>query len=156
MKKMFSFLLVLSLLILICLPQSTFAYSYQGPEAELINLINAERAKSGTQPIAINWEVARIARYKSEEMKRHGLFSHESLVYGNPSEQLARFNVPHSIVGANIAMGHETPEEVLDAWLSSQSHHANLVNAEYTSAGAGLSVDDDGIHYWTLMLVKDR
>ena len=88
-------------------------------------------------------------------MKRHGLFSHESLVYGSPAQQLTRFNVPHSIVGANIAMGHETSEEVLEAWLNSQSHHANLVNAEYTSAGVGLSICDDGIYYWTLMLVKD-
>ena len=153
MKKVFLFLL--SLMLISCHTLTVASYNYHGPEAELINLINRERAKSGAQPLDLNWEIARLARYKSEEMKRHGLFSHESLVYGSPAQQLTRFNVPHCIVGANIAMGYETSEEVLEAWLNSQNHHANLLNAEYTSAGVGLSIDDNGIYYWTLMLVKD-
>ena len=155
MKKVYWLLIAVCLVFLAGPPHRAYAYHYQGPEAELIGLINAERAKTGTPPLTVNWEVARLARYKSEEMKRHGLFSHESLVYGSPDQQLIRFNVPHSIVGANIAMGQETSQDVLEAWLSSQSHHFNLVNAEYTSAGVGLSIDDDGMYYWTLMLVKD-
>jgi len=147
--------LLLSIFIVFCLPNAVAAYSYQGPEAELIGLINAERTKTGAPPLTVNWEVARLARYKSEEMKRHGVISHESLVYGNPSQQLTRFQVPHSMVGANIAMGHETPQDVLEAWLNSQCHHVNLVSAEYTSAGVGVSVDDNGIYYWTLILVGE-
>jgi len=144
------------MLIVFCLPNTVAAYIYQGPEAELIALINAERAKNGAPALTENWEVARLARYKSEEMKRHGVFCHESLVYGSPDQLLARFSVPHNVVGSNIAMGQETPQQVLGAWLNSQSHHANLVNTEYTSAGVGLSIDDNGIYYWTLMLVRDH
>jgi len=155
MKRAYSFLLATCIALLICLPQGAYAYHYQGPEAELICLINAERVKNGAAPLTQNWEVARVARYKSEEMKRHGMLCHESLVYGSPAQQLTRFNVPHSVVGANIAMGHETPRLVLDAWLNSQNHYANLIDDKYTSAGVGLSIDDDGIFYWTLMLVKD-
>ena len=155
MKKVLAFLLVFNMFILFCLPHTVFSYNYQGPEAELIALINAERAKNGVSDLIINWEVARLARYKSEEMKRHGMFSHESLVYGSPAQQLTRFQVQHSTVGANIAMGHETSLEVLEAWRNSQSHYANLVNAEYTSAGVGLSIDDNGIYYWTLMLIGE-
>jgi len=135
--------------------QCAAAYSYHGPEMELIELINAERAASDTPPLAFNREVARLARYKSEEMKRHGLLEHESLVYGSPDQQLATFNVPYNRVAANIAMGHESSMAVFQAWVSSQSHHANMVNAEYTSAGVGLSVDDDGIYFWTLVLIKE-
>jgi len=155
-KKAFTFLFILNLLFISHQPQMATAYSYHGPESELILLINAERAENGVPPLAINWEVMRVARYKSEEMKRHGLLSHESLVYGSPTQQLTRFQIPHSLVGANIAMGQETPQDVLEAWRNSRSHHSNLVNADYTSAGVGLSIDDGGIYYWTLMLVKEN
>lgn len=154
MKKMLTLLCFLMLFIF-CLPCTAAAYDYQGPEAELIMLINAERAKTGVPPLSFNFEVARLARYKSEEMRRHGMLCHESLVYGSPAQQLSRFQVPHSAVGANIAMGQETSLAVLEGWRSSQSHHANMVNAEFTSAGVGLSIDENGMHYWTLMLVGE-
>lgn len=154
-KKIFAFVCMLCMFIVFCQPNLIAEYNYHGPEAELIMLINTVRAKNGAPPLSVNWEVARLARYKSEEMKRHGMFSHESLVYGSPEEQLARFQVPHTLVGANIAMGQESPREVLEAWLGSQGHHANLVNVVYTSAGVGFSADDDGIYFWTLMLVGE-
>ncbi|MCL2406021.1 MAG: CAP domain-containing protein [Defluviitaleaceae bacterium] len=146
---------MLSIFIMLFLPCMVSAYSYQGPETELVALINTERAKNGAPALVVNWEVARLARYKSEEMKRHGMLSHESLVYGSPAQQLTRFMVPHSMVGSNIAMGHETSQQVLEAWISSHDHHTNLLNAKYTSAGVGLSIDDDGIYYWTLLLVNE-
>ena len=153
MKKTFPLFFVLAVCCMLCLPQALLAYEYQGPEAELIALINKERVKNGSKPLTINWEAARLARYKSEEMKRHGLFSHESLVYGSPQETMERFQVPFELVGSNIAMGQETAAEVLEAWRSSQSHYANILRAEYTSAGVGVSVDDGGIFYWTVLLV---
>jgi len=152
MKKVITLFFALTIVLQI---QVAAAYQYQGPEAELINLINSERTQNGVPPLAINWEVSRLARYKSEEMKQHSLFSHDSLVYGSPSQTLERFRVPYSVVGANIAMGQETAMEVLEAWLSSPSHRANLINAEFESAGTGLSWDDNGIAYWTLIMIGE-
>ena len=153
MKKTLTLFFVLAVCLTLCLPQAIFGFEYRGQEVELVQLINAERAKNGSPPLTINWEVARLARYKSEEMKRHGLFSHESLVYGSPQETLERFQVPFELVGSNIAMGQETATEVLEAWRNSQSHYANIIRAEYTSAGVGVSVDEGGIFYWTVLLV---
>ena len=156
MKKTFTLFFALAVCCIFCLPQTIWAYEYQGPEAELIALINKERVKNGSEPLTINWEVARLARYKSEEMKRHGLFSHESLVYGSPAQTLERFQVPFDLVGSNIAMGHETAAAVLEAWRNSQNHYTNIIRPDYTSAGAGLSIDDDGISYWTLLLIQSK
>ena len=167
MKKLFSLITVLA--ILLCMTtgaithenpeQSTvsepMSYQYQGAETDLITLINNERAANGAYPLAINWEVARLARYKSEEMRTHRLFGHESLVYGSLAQILDRFHVPYSAVGANIAKGQETAGEVMDAWRGSPGHHANLINQSFTSAGVGLSWDEYGIPYWTLILIAD-
>jgi len=153
-KKLHVFFVVIKTFVILCMfSPLALAYSYQGPEVELVALINTERAGNGVSPLVVNWEIARLARYKSEEMSRHGMLCHESLVYGSPAQQLARFQVPHRVVGANIAMGQESSQCILDAWRSSQSHHANLINAEFTNAGVGLSIDDNGIYYWTLILV---
>jgi len=152
MKKTLGVLLIL--FIASCLPL-TAAYQYHGPEVELITLVNAERKANNVPPLAINWELARLARYKTEEMKTHQLISHESLIYGDPNETLDRFEVPYKSMGANIAMGQETAHDVIEAWLSTPGHHANLINPEYTSAGVGLSFDDNNIPYWTLILIAE-
>ena len=142
-------------LVALFFPLQVAAYSYQGPEAELIALINAERGKNNIPLLAFNQEVARLARYKSEEMKRHGMLCHQSLVYGSPEQMLSRFAVPQATVGANIAMGQESSREVMEAWANSKYHYANMMNAEFTGAGVGLGVDDNGIYYWTLILVGE-
>ena len=153
MKKSFAFLLALVVCCICSVPYTFWAYDYQGPEVELIELINKERAENGSAPINMDWEMTRLARYRSEEMRQHGLFSHESLVYGSPAQTLERFHISYCLVGSNIAMGHETAQEVFEAWRVSQSHYDNIVYGEYTGAGVGLSVDDNGVYYWTLLLV---
>ena len=131
------------------------SYQYKGPETELIDLVNSERKANGIPPLVINWEVTRLARYKSEEMRKHRLLGHESFAYGNPAQTLDRFHVPYSAVGANIAKGQETAQDVINAWRGSPGHHANLINQSFTSAGVGLSSDEYGIPYWTLILIGD-
>lgn len=151
MRK-FSFVVLFAAVFLL-LPLPVIAYEYQGPEAELVSLINKERELGGIPPLIVDWEIARLARYKSEEMKNHGLFDHESLVYGNPAQLLERFHIQFCRAGANIAMGQDTPQEVMDAWHGSTGHKANLINPDFTRAGVGLAQDENGILYWTLMLV---
>lgn len=151
---MFSLIpMLLALASVLCAPITTAAYQYQGPEAELIAILNEERKAQGIPPINIDWELTRLARYKSEEMKNHQLFHHESLIYGNPEQLLDRFQVPYNQVGANIAMGHDTPHQVINAWLNSPGHKANMVAPIFKAAGVGVSLDDNGIPYWTLILV---
>ena len=146
MKNIF---LVLVIGTLLSLP---VGYEYHGPETELIVLINQEREASGAPPLTICWEITRIAGYKSEEMKRHRLFDHESIVYGDPAQTLDTFFIPHNVIGANIAMGQESPQCVATAWFNSPGHMANLVNPAFKKAGVGISVDEFDIPYWTLIM----
>jgi uncharacterized protein YkwD len=128
-------------------------FSFIGPETELINAVNHQRAVHGVPPLAVNWETARLARYRAEEMVKLEFFGHESRIYDCTDEMLVRFGVPFSAVGVNIAKGQETAEEVLNAWLTSETHRQVLLNAEYTSAGVGLAFCED-FPYWTLILTS--
>jgi uncharacterized protein YkwD len=124
-----------------------------GPETDLVAEINREREASGIGTLEFDWELARIARYKTEEMAQLGFFGHESLLYGSPCETLARFGVEFLGVGANIAKGQDCPREVLDAWLLSPAHRENLLNAEFSAAGVGITIRD-GIPFWSLILTS--
>lgn len=122
-------------------------------EAEVVALCNAERKKAGLKPLSINWEVARVARYKSEDMKKMNYFSHESPVYGSPFDMLKSFNIKYKTAGENIAKGQRTAQAVVTAWMNSPGHKANILNASYTETGVGFC-EGNNTTYWTMIFIS--
>lgn len=123
-------------------------------EAEVIRLVNIQRSKNGLQPLAANWQVGRVARYKSQDMINKHYFSHTSPTYGSPFNMMETFGIKFSAAGENIAMGQRTPAEVVNAWMNSPGHRANILNPSYTQLGVGLAKDSNGTCYWTQMFIK--
>lgn len=120
-------------------------------ENEVIALTNQERAKQGLPPLKQNWELSRVARYKSEDMSDKNYFSHTSPTYGSPFNMIKSFGISHSAAAENIAQGQRTAAEVVKAWMNSSGHRANILNGTYTEIGVGY--DPDG-NYWTQMFIK--
>ena len=119
-------------------------------ESEVVRLVNAVRAENGLRPLAVNWELARVARYKSEDMVANRYFSHTSPTYGTPFQMIRSFGLSYRTAGENIAYGQRTPAEVMDAWMNSSGHRANILNASYTQIGVGYCADG---RYWTQMFI---
>lgn len=119
-------------------------------EAEVVRLVNAERAKYGLSALKQNWELARVARYKSQDMKDKGYFSHTSPTYGSPFQMMKSFGISYRTAGENIAKGQRTPEAVVRAWMNSSGHRANILNASFTEIGVGYVASG---HYWTQMFI---
>lgn len=120
-------------------------------EKQVVNLVNIERAKNGLKPLRENWELSRVARYKSNDMKDQGYFSHTSPIYGSPFKMMKDFGISYSYAGENIAMGQRTPEEVMKAWMNSPGHRQNILNSNFTEIGVGYAVNERGTPYWTQM-----
>ena len=119
-------------------------------EAEVIRLVNAERAKAGLSPLTANWELSRIARYKSQDMRDNNYFSHTSPTYGSPSTMIRSFGLHFRASGENIAMGYTTPAAVVAGWMNSSGHRANILSASYTQIGVGYVAAGS---YWTQMFI---
>lgn len=119
-------------------------------ESEVIRLVNEIRRENGLQPLAANWELSRVARYKSQDMRDKGYFSHTSPTYGSPFQMIKAFGLSYRTAGENIAMGYRTPQAVVDSWMNSSGHRANILNAGYTQIGVGYV--EQG-HYWTQMFI---
>ena len=121
-------------------------------EEEVVVLVNAERAKQGLRPLQMNWQVARVARYKSDDMRDNNYFSHTSPLYGSPFDMLKKFNVSYRSAGENIAKGQKTAKAVVNAWMNSEGHRKNIMNSGFTEIGVGYSVGR-GSTYWTQIFI---
>ena len=119
-------------------------------EAEVIRLVNQIRTQNGLKPLTANWELSRVARYKSQDMVENRYFSHTSPTYGSPFQMIRAFGLSYRTAGENIAYGYRTPQAVVDAWMNSSGHRANILNASYTQIGVGYVPSG---HYWTQMFI---
>ncbi len=119
-------------------------------ESEVIRLVNEKRKANGLKPLTYDWELSRVARYKSQDMKDNNYFSHQSPVYGSPFDMIKNFGITYRSAGENIAKGQRTPEAVVNAWMNSSGHRANILNSSYTKIGVGYVANGN---IWTQMFI---
>lgn len=115
-------------------------------ESAVVSLVNEIRAQYGLSALTLDENLCRYARVKSQDMQQKGYFSHESPTYGSPFDMMRAFGISYSYAGENIAMGYSSAQSVVDAWMNSASHRANILSANFTSIGVGY-VANGG--YWT-------
>lgn len=123
-------------------------------ENRVFTLVNQERARRGLGALTNNWQLARVARYKSTDMMNKHYFSHTSPTYGSPFKMMENFGIRFSAAGENIAKGQRTPEEVMKSWMNSPGHRANILGGNYTQIGIGFAKDGNGVTYWTQMFIR--
>ena len=119
-------------------------------ESEVIRLVNEIRQQNGLRPLAANWELSRVARYKYQDMRDNGYISHNSPTYGTPFQMLSAFGLSYRTAGENIAKGYASPQAVVNGWMNSSGHRANILNASYTQIGVGYV---SGGNYWTQLFI---
>lgn len=120
-------------------------------EQEVIRLVNEIRKEKGLSPLTYDWQLARVARIKSQDMKDNRYFSHTSPIYGSPFQMMRDFGISYRTAGENIAKGYATPQAVVNAWMNSSGHRANILSASFTKIGVGYV---PGGHYWTQMFIS--
>ena len=123
-------------------------------EQQVFELVNKERAARGLSLLKYNYELARMARIKSQDMIDRKYFAHESPTYGSPFKMMESFGFKFSSAGENIAYGQKTAAEVMNAWMNSAGHKANILSETYTTIGVGVAKTAGGTLYWTQEFMK--
>lgn len=123
----------------------------QAVEQEVVRLVNVERAKAGLPALKADWELARVAEHKSQDMADKNYFSHTSPTYGSPFTMMKNYGIAYKSAGENIAQGQTTAAQVVNAWMNSAGHKANILNQNYTHIGVGFVADGN---YWTQMFIQ--
>ena len=120
-------------------------------ELEVVKLVNQERAAYGLEPLSISSELCAGARLKSEDMQKNNYFSHTSPTYGTAFDLMKSLGISYHTAGENIAQGYTTPSAVVEAWMNSEGHRANILSSTYTSIGVGYVAEGN---YWTQWFIS--
>jgi uncharacterized protein YkwD len=67
---------------------------------------------------------------------------------------MKNFGISYQAAAENIAAGQTTPQEVVQAWMNSPGHRANILNGNYTYIGVGYAKGGSQRHYWTQMFIS--
>lgn len=106
-------------------------------EEEVVRLVNIERQKAGLSAVQHRADVKNVAEKKAMDMINSNYFSHTSPNYGSPFDMLKTFGISYRAAGENIAKGQKSPQEVMNSWMNSSGHRANILNGQYNSIGVG-------------------
>lgn len=113
---------------------------------QVVSLVNEERAKAGLPALAMSEDLNQAALVRAKETTQS--FSHTRPNGTSFSTVLAENGISYKGAGENIAWGQRTPEAVVTAWMNSEGHRANILNAKYTTIGVGYYQNASQTPYW--------
>ena len=116
-------------------------------EADVFDLVNAERAKVGCSPLKAGGALSDLARAHSKDMAARGFFDHTNPDGETPWDRAEKAGVS-GLGGENIARGQSDAEAVMASWMNSEGHRANILNCDFTTMGVGAHMGEGG-PWWT-------
>lgn len=114
---------------------------------QVLTLVNAERAKIGCVPLTADAELAELAEAFSKDMAARDFFDHVDPDGNDPWDRAEAAGVT-GLGGENIARGQADAAAVMDAWMNSPGHRANILNCNFRTLGVGV-FEGDGGPWWT-------
>ncbi|MFD5465349.1 CAP domain-containing protein [Kitasatospora sp. NPDC127059] len=123
-----------------------------GPNAsyaqQVVDLVNAERAKAGCGPVGADPRLASAAQSHSDDMADRNYFDHASPEGYHADHRIEAVGYRWSTWGENIARGQKDPAAVMESWMNSPGHRANILNCAFKQLGVGVRTGADG-PWWT-------
>lgn len=116
-------------------------------EAEVLQLVNEERAKVGCSAVSANSALRELAEAFSEDMAARGFFDHTDPDGLSPWDRADKAGIT-SLGGENIARGQADAAAVMEAWMNSPGHKANILNCDFKTLGVGVHFGSGG-PWWT-------
>ncbi|GGV98718.1 hypothetical protein GCM10010230_22920 [Streptomyces narbonensis] len=118
-----------------------------GEAEEVVRLVNVERAAAGCKALTVDADLTEAAQEYTDDMAATGNFSHTGTDGSQPQDRIETAGYTWSRSGENIAKGQADAAAVMDAWMHSPGHRANILNCGFTEIGVGVSTD--GGPWWT-------
>lgn len=113
---------------------------------QVVELVNKERAKAGVSPLTIDTGLESAALVRTKEIQTS--FSHTRPNGSSFATAIKEAGISYRRSGENIAWGQRTPEAVVNAWMNSDGHRANILNPNFGRIGVGYLTNASGTPYW--------
>lgn len=117
--------------------------------SEVVALTNGRRVTAGLRPLADDTRLASAARAYCADMAARGFYSHTSPEGLEPWDRARAAGAGHRGIGENIACGQRTAAEVVEGWMNSPGHRANILKPDFTHIGVGFAGGGRAGTYWT-------
>ena|GEM_PF-1062866 len=128
-------------------------FTLDSVSAALLELVNSQRQQAGLAPLAPAPELMASAQMHSQDMATSGLISHTGSDGRTARQRITDSGYPWLRCGENIAVWYPTPEQVMQFWMGSPPHRANLLDPGMQEIGIGYVRQAAGYeHYWTINL----
>ncbi|MFI9566735.1 sigma-70 family RNA polymerase sigma factor [Streptomyces rishiriensis] len=129
-------------------PKTTVRSGSSDRSAQVIALVNQERATAGCGPLTEDPLLRKAAQGHSDDMAARGFFDHTNPDGADPGKRITAAGYRWSTYGENIAMGQQTAQSVMTSWMNSPGHRANILNCDFKNIGVGIH-DGPGGPWWT-------
>ncbi|MEU0387865.1 CAP domain-containing protein [Streptomyces chartreusis] len=120
-----------------------------GAAAAVTDLTNRERARAGLPPLAADPLLTAAAQAHSADMVARDFYSHTAPGGSQPWDRAAAAGSTRCSIGENIACGQRSPAEVVEGWMNSPGHRANILKPGFTHLGVGFAGGGHAGTYWT-------
>jgi uncharacterized protein YkwD len=123
-----------------CIPAASWPANRADLGAEVVALVNAHRAQLGLQALVVSPTLSAAATWKARNMAAYGYMNHDDpgpLEARTANERIAACGYPLAEWGEDLASGYATAQAVVDGWLSSPGHRANIERPEFRATGVG-------------------
>lgn len=131
----------------------TVSGAQTGFESDMLKQVNAQRAKNGKSALTLNQSLCASARVRASEIAKDGCFSHTRPDGSGCFTAIS--GVSYRTAGENIAMGtwgYYGVDEIMDGWMNSEGHRANILNGDFSEVGFGCVVVN-GNGYWVQIFI---
>lgn len=118
--------------------------------AQVVQLTNAERGRSGRARLLANARLMRAAQLHAEQIARAGEMAHvlPNAAYPRAEDRLAAAGYDWQTFGENLALGQPSPAAAVRSWMHSRGHRSNIVSPAFTELGVGYATDRAGRPYY--------
>nr|WP_035797431.1 sigma-70 family RNA polymerase sigma factor [Kitasatospora mediocidica] len=117
-------------------------------QQQVLDLVNIQRAQNGCGPLTANGKLQAAAQGQSDDMAARHFFDHTNPDGAGPQQRIDATGYQWSTWGENIAQGQSTPASVMDSWMNSPGHRANILNCAFKEIGVGVHQGPGG-PWWT-------
>jgi uncharacterized protein YkwD len=137
-----------------CTPDPAWGTANATFASQVVTLVNQHRQAMGLPALVVSPTLTASADWKSLHMAYYGYMQHDDPappIARTVAQRLSDCGYPSGSVGwgENIAYGYQTPQDVMNAWLNSPGHRANIENSTYRAIGVGAARASNGLWYWT-------
>lgn len=137
-----------------CAPAPAPAPAPSGAVQQVVDITNARRAEHGLPALSHNAVLTNAAQAHSADQAAANTMGHAGTDGSNPGDRITRAGYRFSAWGENVAAGYGDGASVMDGWMNSAGHRANILSGNFTEIGIGLAHSANGTPYWTMELAR--